>query len=89
MSACARFILVNYKQDLLGENTVDNTVDQKIALPFYVMLILHLVLHDIDWLNFWCTPCKIPKVNLDNFRVNFGRLPQYLGRLTQYSGHLS
>ena len=44
MSACARFILVNYKQDLLGENTVDNTVDQKIALPFYVMLILHLVI---------------------------------------------
>ena len=45
MSACARFILVNYKQDLLGENTVDNTVDQKIALPFYVMLILHLVIY--------------------------------------------
>ena len=44
MSGFARFILVNYKQDLLGENTVDNTVDQKIALPFYVMLILHLVL---------------------------------------------
>ena len=43
-SIFARFILVNYKQDLLGENTVDNTVDQKIALPFYVMLILHLVI---------------------------------------------
>ena len=24
MSGCARFILVNYKQDLLGKNTVDN-----------------------------------------------------------------
>ena len=36
--------MVNCKQDLLGENTVDNTVDQKIALPFYVMLILHLVI---------------------------------------------
>ena len=36
MSGFARFILINYKQDLLGENTVDNTVDQKIALPFYV-----------------------------------------------------
>ena len=47
MSACARFILVNYKQDLLGENTVDNTVDQKIALPFYVMLILHLVIWNL------------------------------------------
>ena len=44
MSGFARFILVNYKQDLLGENTVDNTVDQKIALPFYVMLMLHLVI---------------------------------------------
>ena len=44
MSGFARFILVNYKQDLLGKNTVDNTVDQKIALPFYVMLILHLVI---------------------------------------------
>ena len=29
MSGFARFILVNYKQDLLGGNTVDNTVDQK------------------------------------------------------------
>ena len=48
MSACARFILVNYKQDLLGENTVDNTVDQKIALPFYVMLILHLVICEMS-----------------------------------------
>ena len=24
MSGCARFILVNYKQDLLGKNTADN-----------------------------------------------------------------
>ena len=24
MSGCARFILVNYKQDLLGKNTVNN-----------------------------------------------------------------
>ena len=27
-----------------GKNTAYNTVDQKIALPFYVMLILHLVI---------------------------------------------
>ena len=45
MSGFARFILVNYKQDLLGENIVDNTVDQKIALPFYVMLMLHIVIY--------------------------------------------
>ena len=63
MSACARFILVNYKQDLLGENTVDNTVDQKIALPFYVMLILHLVIY-VAYLNFfknWNSLKKIGK----------------------------
>ena len=29
MSGFARFILVNYKQDLLGKNTGDNTVDPK------------------------------------------------------------
>ena len=29
MSGCARFILVIYKQDLVGENTVDNIVDPK------------------------------------------------------------
>ena len=39
----------NYKQDLLGKNTADNTVDQKIALPFYVMLILHLVICDKNY----------------------------------------
>ena len=42
MSGFARFILVNYKQDLLGKNTGDNTVDQIIKVPFYVMLMLHL-----------------------------------------------
>ena len=64
MSACARFILVNYKQDLLGENTVDNTVDQKIALPFYVMLILHLVLCLLSSLTFIHSLMHVPLLSL-------------------------
>ena len=50
MSGFARFILVNYKQDLLG-NTVDNTVDHKIALPANVTLISHLVIYEFRTLN--------------------------------------
>ena len=70
----------------LGEST--ESLALSLRQPEVARLII-IDIYDIDWLNFWCTPCKIPKVNLDNFRVNFGRLPQYLGRLTQYSGHLS
>ena len=51
MSGFARFNLVNYKQDLLGKNTVDNIVDKKIALP------RHAVLCNADF-----TPCHMEEV---------------------------
>ena len=66
-----------------GEST--ESLELSLRHPEVARLII-IDIYDIRWLNFWCIPCKM---NLDNFRVHFGHLPQYLGHLTQYAGHLS
>ena len=55
MSGFARFILVNYKQDLLGKNTADNTFDHENLIA---------VLCNADF-----TPCRMCINNLKSYVI--------------------